>query len=293
MTPYSSIVITGGLGMLAQAFKRRLTARGHSFVGVDLPEYDLTHPEKVRELFATYKPTLLLNCAAHTKVDLCEEQQDLANAVNGHAVGSLATSAKEHGTFLVHISTDFVFPGNGTRPYRTDDPVGPLSVYGRSKLIGEQELLAHAPAKWIIARTAWLYGRNGPNFPRTIVERGKAGQPLKVVNDQVGSPTYTEDLAAAVLDLVDRDATGMWHLTNSGQVSWFDFAKAALEEFHIKAEVAPTTTEEWFKIRPKSAVRPAYSVLDVEPFAKRVGRPMRPWRDALRDYAIAVGKEGF
>lgn len=293
MTPYDSIVISGGYGMLAHAFSRELGSRGLKAVAVDIDTHDITRSADVQRLFAAHRPTLLINCAAHTKVDLCEEQHELADAVNGYAVGLLAAAAKEHGTFLIHFSTDFVFAGNAARPYRADDPVGPLSAYGRSKLLGEQKLQENPPTRWIIARTAWLYGRNGPSFPRTMVERGRAGQPLRVVNDQVGSPTYTQDLAAATLDLVDANAGGIWHLTNSGQVSWFEFARATLEEFGVKSDVASTTTADWFKLRPTSAVRPAYSVLDVEPFAKKVGRPMRPWRDALRDFAAAVKQDGF
>jgi dTDP-4-dehydrorhamnose reductase len=293
MDPYSSILITGGNGMLAHAFTRNLAARNLRAVTLDRAACDISDESAVGRMFAEHRPTLLLNCAAHTKVDLCEQQQELADAINGHGVGNLAKLAREHRTYLVHFSTDFVFDGQGTRPYRTDEPVRPLSAYGRSKLLGERSLQQNAPARWIIARTAWLYGRNGPCFPRTMVERGKAGQPLSVVNDQVGSPTYTEDLAAATLDLIDRDATGIWHLSNSGSVSWYDFARAALEEFGVNATVAPTTSAEWQKTRPTSAVRPAYSVLDVEPFANLTGRPMRPWREALRDYAAAVARGGF
>ncbi|MDB5301686.1 MAG: NAD(P)-dependent oxidoreductase [Phycisphaerales bacterium] len=293
MNPYSSIIITGGNGMLAHAFVRNLAARGLRAVTLDRTACDIASESDVRRLFAGHRPTLLLNCAAHTKVDLCEEQQELADAINGQGVGHLARLAKEHGTFLVQFSTDFVFDGSGTRPYRTDDPVRPLSAYGRSKLLGEQQLQANAPTKWIIARTAWLYGRNGPCFPRTMIERGKAGSPLRVVNDQIGSPTYTEDLAAATLDLIDRDATGIWHLTNTGSVSWYEFARAALEEFGVSADLGPTTTADWQKLRPKSAIRPAYSVLDVEPFARKTGRAMRPWREALRDYYAAVARDGF
>jgi dTDP-4-dehydrorhamnose reductase len=279
--------------MLAHAFVRNLAARGQEAVAVDRATCDITREQDVRQLFEKYKPTLLLNCAAHTKVDLCEEQQELANAINAHAVGTLAGIAKEYNTFLVHFSTDFVFDGKGTKPYRTIDTIGPVSAYGRSKLLGEAKLRANAPARWLIARTAWLYGRNGPNFPRTMVERGRAGLPLKVVNDQVGSPTYTEDLAAATIALIERDKTGLWHLTNSGQTTWYDFARAALEEFGVNAEIGSTTSAEWFKLRPKSAVRPAYSVLDVSPYEKCVGRPMRHWREALRDYAAAAGQHGF
>jgi dTDP-4-dehydrorhamnose reductase len=290
MTPYQSILVTGSKGMLATAVFKSLHARGLKAVGVDLAECDITDESALGRLFKEVRPTLLINCAAHTKVDLCEEQEQLANAINGHAVGAMARLSREYGTYLVHISTDFVFDGRGTRPYQPTDPVGPLSAYGRSKLLGEQLLQQNAPPQWIIARTAWLYGLNGPSFPKTMVDCARANKPLKVVNDQVGSPTYTEDLAAAIFDLIDRQQTGIWHLTNTGQTSWFDFAKATLDAFGITFDVAPTTTAEYFKIRPKSAIRPAYSVLDTDPFAKCVGRPMRPWQLALADFAEASKK---
>jgi len=293
MSIFDSIVITGGYGMLANALLRKLAQRKLSVHAVDRDVCDITRESDVASLFQSARPTLLINCAAHTKVDQCEDEEAAANAINGTGVGLLAAACKKSGAMLVHFSTDFVFDGQGKRPYRSDDPVGPVSAYGRSKLLGEQKLQEHAPDKWLILRTAWLYGRNGPNFPRTIVERGKAGQPLKVVDDQIGSPTYTEDLAAATLELIELGKNGIWHLSNSGQTSWFEFARAALEEFGVKAEVAPTTTAQWLAIRPKQARRPAYSVLDVSPFEKATGHPMRPWREALRDYARAVKQEGF
>ena len=226
-----SILITGGSGMLAQAVLRALQARGKSAVALERAALDVTDEASVQEAFRVHRPALLLNCAAHTKVDLCEEQRELADAINGRAVGILARAAREHGTTLVHYSTDFVFDGSGTRPYRPDDPVRPLSAYGRSKLLGEQQLREHAPDRWLILRTAWLYGQGGPCFPRTMVTLARQGKPLKVVSDQVGCPTLTDDLAAATLDLLDAGATGVWHATNSGQTSWFDFTRAILEEF--------------------------------------------------------------
>jgi len=141
-------------------------------------------------------------------VDLCEQQRELADAINGHAVGILADQCRRFGTNLVQYSTDFVFDGSLRRPYRPDDPTRPLSAYGSSKLLGEKRLQAHAPQRWLILRTAWLYGRNGPCFPRTMVNVARQGKPLKVVSDQTGSPTLTDDLAEATLDLLDRGATG-------------------------------------------------------------------------------------
>lgn len=292
METYRSILITGGKGMLAQALRLQLDARKLAYRAVDRAECDVTKPDGVRSVLAETRPTLVLNCAAHTKVDLCEDEKEKADAINGHAVGTLASAAREFGATLVHYSTDFVFDGGGKRPYRTDDPVNPLSAYGRSKLLGEQKLRENAPARWLILRTAWLYGRGGPNFPRTIIERARQGAPLKVVSDQIGSPTYTADLAQATLDLLDHDQVGLWHITNAGQTSWYDFARAALEEFGIGGSITPISTADWGVMRPKQAHRPAYSVLDVTPFEKAVGRPMRPWREALHDYRKAVAEAG-
>jgi dTDP-4-dehydrorhamnose reductase len=289
---YKSVVISGGGGMLAHALLRALEARGRSAVALNRAACDVTREQDVRQLFSTRRPTLLLNCAAHTKVDQCEKEEDLASAINGRAVGLLARHARDHGTTLVHYSTDFVFDGSSTRPYRPGDPVRPLSAYGRSKLLGEQALQANAPARWLILRTAWLYGRNGPCFPRTMVNAARAGKPLKVVSDQTGCPTWTDDLAAMTLELLDRGASGVWHATNAGQTTWFDFTAAILEEFGLKTELSPTTSADWFKIRPDSAVRPAYSVLDVEPLSQTLGRPVRHWRDALRAYRRQVDEAG-
>ena len=292
MDLYRSILITGGKGMLAQALRQLLDTRKLPYVAPGHADADVTNPDQLKQLFAAHKPTLVLNCSAHTKVDLCEDEEEKADAINGHAVGSLASLAKEHNAFLVHFSTDFVFDGSGKRPYRTDDPVNPLSAYGRSKLLGEQLLQKNAPARWLILRTAWLYGRGGPNFPRTIIERARQGAQLKVVSDQIGSPTYTADLAQATLDLLDRNQTGLFHITNSGQTSWYDFARAALEEFAVPGNITPISTADWTAIRPKQAHRPAYSVLDTQPFTKATGHPMRPWREALHAYRQDVATAG-
>ncbi|MGD0140403.1 MAG: dTDP-4-dehydrorhamnose reductase [Tepidisphaeraceae bacterium] len=290
---YESILIVGGQGMLGHALTDLLVSRGRRPVVVDLPQIDISDPSAVKKLFADRRPTLVLNCAAHTKVDLCEQEKEKADAVNGYAVGLLAGSCKSSNAVLVHISTDFVFDGRGRRPYLPSDPVNPLSAYGRSKLLGERELQKNAPARWLIVRTAWLYGRHGLNFPRTMVQVGQAGKTLTVVNDQVGSPTYTVDLGGAILDLLDSGASGLWHATNSGQTTWFDFATAVLEEFGVKAEISPISSAEWAQKRPTSAIRPGYSVLDLTALERRIGRSMRPWRAALADFRAAVQRDGF
>lgn len=290
--PYQSIVITGGDGMLAQGLKASLRERGHEPVSVDRADYDIADPVAVASLYRTHRPTLLINCAAYTNVDGCEKNASPADAVNGHAVGHLAALAGEYGTTLVQYSTDFVFDGSSARPYRADDVPAPLSAYGKSKLLGEQLLQQHAPPGWLLIRTAWLFGRHGQCFPRAMVEFARAGKPLRVVRDQQGCPTLTNDLADATFELIDRRATGIWHVVNGGQTTWFDFAEAAIKAFDVPAEVAPTTSAEWRKLRPESAKRPAYSVLDTTPFTKLVGREMRPWQEALRDFRNQVHDAG-
>jgi dTDP-4-dehydrorhamnose reductase len=292
MTTIEPILITGGGGMLAHALTRALQSRGKTAVAIARADCDIADPAAVARVFEQHRPTLLLNCAAHTKVDLCEQQGELADSINGHAVGILAEQSRRFDTTLVHYSTDFVFDGSLRRPYRPDDTTHPLSAYGSSKLLGEQKLQDNAPQRWLIIRTAWLYGRNGPCFPRTMVNVARQGKPLKVVSDQTGSPTLTDDLAEATLDLLDRGAAGTWHIGNTGQTTWFDFTAAILEEFGLKTDLSATTSAEWFKLRPDSAVRPAYSVLDTDPFARLAGRPMRHWREALRDYRLQVERDG-
>jgi dTDP-4-dehydrorhamnose reductase len=286
--PTDRILITGGGGMLAKALALALAKRGVAPVLLDRAALDVSRADDVRRAFDQYRPTVVLNCAAHTKVDLCEEQEDLASAINGAGAEHLARSAKGHGASLVHYSTDFVFDGSATRPYRPDDPVNPLSAYGRSKLLGEQAIQRVDPPGWLIVRTAWLYGPGGPCFPQTMINAARAGKPLKVVADQIGSPTFTHDLAEGTLDLLDRDAVGVWHLTNAGATSWHGFTAAILQEFGLTTELGTTTSAEWKRLRPASATRPAYSVLDGEPFARLVGRPMRPWREALAAYRQAL-----
>jgi len=290
MSIYDSIVITGGGGMLGHALADALASQKP--VVLNQSQCDVSNDADLARIFE-HRPTLLLNCAAHTKVDLCETETAKADAINGYAVGKMARLCREHGTALVHVSTDFVFDGRGNRPYRVDDPVNPLSAYGRSKLLGETELQKYAPKDWLIVRTAWVYGRHGANFPRTMVTAARAGKPLAVVRDQVGSPTYAVDLAEGILALLDHGAQGIYHLTNSGDTNWFEFAKAALAEFGVEHPVSAISSTDWQKVRPNSAARPSYSVLDMEPFAKLTGRKMRPWEEGLKAFARDVANGGF
>ena len=290
---YRSILLLGSEGMLGHAVVDALSRRGHQPNCPTLAQLDICDQAALSAVFDRSRPTLVLNCAAHTNVDLCERESQKADDINGRAVGTIAVLCRSNGAVLLHISTDFVFDGSLRRPYRADDPVNPLSAYGRSKLLGETELKKNSPQHWLIVRTAWLYGRYGTNFPRTIVQAAQAGKPLYVVNDQTGSPTYAPDLAQAILAILDSGARGIWHVTNAGQTTWFDFAKATLAEFGIKAELAPLGSQQWKQMRPNSAIRPAYSVLDIEPFTRQTGHTMRPWPAALADFRQAVQANGF
>jgi dTDP-4-dehydrorhamnose reductase len=278
--------------MLAHAFSRVLPQRGVNATFAGRAECDVADPIVTEALFEKVRPTLVINCAAYTKVDLAEKEERQANLCNGVGPGVLAALCREHDAALVHFSTDYVFDGTLRRPLRPDDPVGPQSAYGRSKLLGEQAIRKNAPPRWLTARTAWLYGPAGANFVQTMVNVARAGKPLNVVNDQVGCPTYTLDLAEATLDLLAHGASGIWHVSNAGETTWFEFAAAIFEEFRLQPSLSPTTSDEWKATRPDSATRPRYSVFDVEPIARLRGKPMPHWRDALKRFKAEVDARG-
>ena len=288
----SDAVIFGSKGMLARAVAAELKATGLEFVGYDLPECDLGRSSDVAAIFQKHQPRIVYNCAAFTKVDLCEEQPDLADNVNGYCVATLAKMSREFGAKLIHISTDFVFDGNGTAPYQPCDTPSPLSAYGRSKLLGEKLLMQVNPAGYAIVRTAWLYGVGGLSFPRTMVEVARQGKPLRVVSDQVGCPTYTGDLAKAIVALSRTKAQGIFHCTNAGPTNWYEFARETLEQFKVPADLKPISSDEYKKMRPKSAHRPSYSVLDCTSLESAIGQKMRPWQEALADFVQAVNANG-
>lgn len=290
MNTDSSILIIGSKGMLASALDAKLRAgKFHAITGVDVDTCDITSAESVETTFASVRPQLVFNCAAFTNVDACETKSDLANAVNGTGVGNIAAACKKLGATLVHYSTDYVFDGSMRRPLRPEDPTGPVSAYGKSKLLGEKQIQQSGLENWLILRTAWLYGPNGPNFVNTIANAARAGKPLRVVADQFGCPTFTHDLADATLNLLAKRAKGIWHISNAGETNWYEFAKAILQEFGIEHPVEAISSDDWRKIKPDSATRPFYSVFDVSPYAKLVGSPLPDWRDALKRYRAMCG----
>lgn len=254
--------------------------------GLDLPDFDMTDRAQVIDLLGELAPDAIINCAAFTNVDGCESDEETASRVNGDAPGYLAEAAKKVGSFLVHVSTDYVFDGLGSRPYTEGDITGPVSAYGRTKLLGERAVLSSGIDRLSIVRTSWLYGPRGKNFVETIVRLAKEREELRIVADQVGSPTYTEDLAAALFNLLESEARGIYHFANEGSCSWYEFAEAIVEQMREEGEklkvrrIVPIRTEEY----PLPAKRPGYSVLSKEKYKETTGAVVPHWRDGLRRY---------
>jgi len=282
----SPILITGGTGMLAQAFAHQLGLAGKTVALLGRAELNVADDASVAIAIDRHRPAVIINCAAYTKVDHCEKDPQAAFAVNQTGPAILARHARRLGIRLVHFSTDYVFDGTVRRPLLTTDPLGPASAYGKSKLAGEQAIQAEMSDGFLILRTAWLYGPGGANFVATMVNAARAKKNLKVVCDQIGSPTYTRDLADATLALLGSDAAGIFHAANAGQTNWFEFTRHILKAFEIDHPVSPITTADWFAMKPDSAIRPAYSVLDTSSLTSASGYTFRPWQEALAEYRM-------
>ena len=280
-------LILGGTGMLGRALAEEARNRGQAALALSRTQADIADPVRLRYWMDSFGPDLVVNCAAFTKVDACEgEAREQAFQVNGAAAGNIAEAAEKAGARLIHVSTDYVFDGKGNRPYREDDPTGPLSVYGQSKLEGERRALQHPHA--LVVRTSWLFGPGGPNFVATMVNFIEQGRlPLRVVSDQEGCPTYTPFLAGAILDLAPLDIDGIVHYRNREPVTWYAFAREIAALWAPPArqvEVLPVTTAEF----PRPAPRPAYSVLDVQRFEETAGRRVESWVWGLAAYLTRI-----
>jgi dTDP-4-dehydrorhamnose reductase len=273
------VLITGVHGQLGRALAAACGDRGLNYEGRDIDTLDIRNPHAVDNWITAAQPSTVVNCAAFTAVDDCETNEGQALTVNGTAVGYLASACDRVGARLVQISTDYVFTGNGDRPYTEEDAVGPVSAYGRTKLRGEEH--ARSFESNLVVRTAWLYGRDGSNFVETMrgqIDRGAGG--LEVVDDQRGCPTFCDDLADAILDLIDAGATGLVHAVNAGDTTWHGFAVEIAHRLGADIDIRPVATKEF----PRPAPRPAYSVLDTSRLESILERPMPPWQDALARY---------
>jgi len=274
------ILITGYLGMLGSDLVKLLDEENqHELILTDIEELDITNLEEVKEMLRQEKPEAVINVAAYTDVDGCETNRELAYNVNSIGPKNLAIACGEIGAKLLHISTDYVFPGKNTQPYKEDDATGPQSYYGVTKLKAE-EFIEESMENFFIVRTAWLYGIDGKNFVKTMLYLAENNPEITVVNDQRGSPTFTVDLAKGIIELVKTDKYGIYHLTNSGECTWYDFANDIFELANVDVEVKPVTTAEY----PTPAKRPEYSVLSLEKWNNSGFTPMRNYKDALKEY---------
>jgi dTDP-4-dehydrorhamnose reductase len=272
------ILVTGGQGQLGRAFQSLAAASVHEIITVDKAQMDITRQADVFSTVTQMAPDIIIHCAAYTNVDHAEQECDIAYKVNVIGTQNIAAACLQQTIKLVYVSTDYVFDGVKQQPYTEFDATNPINVYGKTKLAGEKLAAAICP-RLFIARTAWLYG-DGPNFVRTILKLAGEREFLTVVNDQTGTPTYAVDLAQAILTLVATEAYGIYHMTNSGSCTWYEFAREILLLAGLEKEVRPLTTAEF----NRPAARPQHSILRNYMLELTIGDPFRPWQQALREY---------
>lgn len=274
------VLVTGQNGQLGNELK--VVAKEYpqfDYVFTDVVELDITDAAKVRQFFEQYKPAICINAAAYTAVDKAETDQALALKINAEAVGNLAENcAKVHARFI-HVSTDYVFDGTATTPYTEDHPVSPVNFYGESKLKGEEAALEKLPST-VIIRTSWVYSFFGNNFVKTMLRLMKERESIQVINDQFGSPTYAADLAAAIMQIASQQKAegGIYHFSNEGIISWFDFAVAIRDFAGLSCNVIPIDTSGY----PTPAKRPAYSAMSKEKI-KSIGIELKNWKESLQN----------
>lgn len=273
------IIVTGANGQLGTELVYQLKNSEVEIFPFTKEELDITNLDHVYEVTRKIQPNIIINAAAYTKVDKAETERELAFSVNAYGQRNLAIAAEEVGAKICYISTDYVFDGLATEPYEEHAVVNPLGVYGKSKYAGEQ-LTQTLSTKYFIVRTAWVYGEYGPNFVKTMLRLSEERTELGVVHDQIGSPTYTVDLASFVIELVKSDKYGIYHCTNSGTCSWYEFAKAIFEEVGKDIIVNPLTTDQY----PTPAKRPNYSVLGNTTLIVNGFSPIRHWREGLKAF---------
>ena len=277
------ILVTGARGMLGREVVRVFENAGHDVIAADvMPEgtyLDITEPAAIRKALITERPGWLINCAAYTNVDACEDHEDQAFSLNAQGPEYLAQACSRFGVSLLHVSTDYVFDGTKNEPYSEHDLPHPINSYGRSKLAGEYAVRT-GTRDYIIVRPQWLFGIHGHNFVATIIEIARNHEKIRVVNDQWGSPTYAKDLARAIMMLVELNARGTYHLCNRGRATWYDLAKKAVEYAELNTEVIPVSSQEF----PRPAKRPANSILSTKKFTDITGKLMPLWQISLEKY---------
>lgn len=281
-------IIGGKTGLLGQALTSAFKAAGARPIALSSKDCDILEPITIQKMLERRDPDLLINAAAYTQVDLAEDEEELAFAINGTAPALLAAEAAKRAIPFIHYSTDFVFNGNKKSPYTVYDTTGTFSVYGISKAEGENNLLKLGYDRTLIIRISWLFGPGKTNFVEKILSLCDERDTLTVVDDQTGSPSYTPDIAKNTIKLLEYDATGIYHLANSGETTWYGLASAAAEMAKADCEISPVPSSAY----PTKAVRPSYSVLDLSKFTQTTGESPRHWREALKEYVRKELKRG-
>lgn len=273
------VLVTGVNGQLGYDVVKELEKRGHEAIGVDRKEMDLISTEQIKECIENIKPEAIIHCAAYTAVDKAEDEEDLCRRVNAIATKDIAECAKKLDIPMIYISTDYVFDGTKDGEYTEDDIPNPINVYGKTKYEGElyvQELLE----KYYIVRISWVFGENGNNFIDTMLRLAKERESLRVVNDQFGSPTYTKDLAPLLVDMIKTDKYGIYHATNEGYCTWYEFAKEIFKISNIEIEVIPVNTSEY----PTKSKRPINSKMSKIKLKDNKFVRLRSWKNAIKEY---------
>jgi len=285
----SKIIVLGASGQLGQCLKHVSAEMDITNIAFpDETEGNILNTETLKQLFEKHQPKYCINCAAYTAVDKAEDELELARKINKTGVANIAALCKEYDTALIQISTDFIFTGNSPHPLIETDPTEPISVYGLTKLEGEQVIFP-LTEKYFILRTSWLYSEYANNFVKTMLKLGKERDELKIIADQVGSPTYAIDLASAVLQIIESgsNAYGIYHYSNEGVTSWYDFAQGIFDISKTEVKTFPIRTAEY----PTKAMRPAYSVMDKAKIKKTFGIEIPYWRHSLEKCIAALAKQ--
>lgn len=278
-----NVLVTGVKGQLGFDVVNELKKRGHTAVGVDIEEMDITEEESVNWVIKEASPDAVIHCAAYTAVDTAEENVELCRRVNALGTEYIARVCKELDIKMMYLSTDYVFNGQGTRPWEPDDEREPLNVYGQTKYEGELAIEKYL-TKYFTIRIAWVFGVNGKNFIKTMLNLGKSHDTVSVVNDQIGSPTYTYDLARLMVDMVETEKYGRYHATNEGFCSWYEFACEIFKQAGMDVTVLPVSSDQF----PSKAVRPKNSRMKKDKLAENGFTPLPSWQDALSRYLKAI-----
>lgn len=273
------ILVTGVKGQLGHDVVNELKKRGHTPIGVDVEEMDITDASAVEKEIKKEPLDAVIHCAAYTAVDAAEDNRELCMRVNAEGTRNIARVCRELDLKMVYISTDYVFDGEGERPWEPDDPREPLNVYGESKYQGELAVEEYLE-KYFTVRIAWVFGVNGKNFIKTMLRLAESQKEINVVNDQIGSPTYTYDLAVLLADMVETEKYGRYHATNEGLCTWYEFAKEIFRQAGADVKVNPVSSDEF----PAKAKRPHNSRMDKSKLVQNGFRPLPTWQDALKRY---------